>query len=368
MADAGDSTRRRRRLAAILMADVVGFSQMMGRDDQGTTARILDFHERVRITVEAHGGRVVGTAGDSVFGDFDSIVEALDCAAEIQQGLHLANVDVPEGERIEARIGLHLGDVIVEEYNIFGDGVNIAARLEQLADPGGIVLSEAVFQQVKSSTDLPIEEMGTRTLKNIEQPLRLYRIGPDALGGDRVGRSPGSRDSEAGKSEAGQAIREAVESALERVAQEIDRSQRESKPVTEQVPAGPLPSEQPQARPRRRKGVIASVFDPGTLVITAIGVLLMLARTSGWSDNGWYPFIGVFMLGLAAGMMLKGLTGLGGPDLLMMAGGTAVGAAFFDNVVLQAILWVIAAAMLGNSLQMIRRSWRRAHAADLDIR
>jgi len=344
------------------MADVVGFSRMMGHDDEGTTTRILEFHERVRITVESFGGRVVGTAGDSVFGDFDSIVDALDCATEIQQGLHTANVDSPEDERIEARIGLHLGDVIVEEYNIFGDGVNIAARLEQLADPGGIVLSEAVYQQVRARTDLPIDEMGTRTLKNIDQPVKLYRIGPDAFGGTPVRRPPLPQDRTAGRSDTNQAIRAAVESivvkrAAERVTHEIDRSEKTGKP----------PERNRRTRSDHRKGFIAAVFNPGTLVIGTIGVLLVLARTSGWSDNAWYPFIGVFMLGLAAGKMLKALTRRRGSDLLVMAVGVAAGAAFFDNVVTRAILWVIAAAMLGSSLQALRRFRGRAHIDGPDI-
>ena len=156
----------------------------MGRDEEGTTARIVDFHVRVRSIVESHGGRVVSTAGDSVFGDFDSVVEALDCAAEIQGNLHAANRGMVADDRIDVRIGLHLGDVIVEEYNVFGEGVNIAARLEQLADPGGIVLSEAVYQQVKARSELPITEIGTRTLKNIEEPIRVFRIGPEAFGDD----------------------------------------------------------------------------------------------------------------------------------------------------------------------------------------
>jgi adenylate cyclase len=185
---------RRRRLAAILMADVVGFSKMMERDEEGTTSLILEFHAHVRETVEQHGGRVVGTAGDSVFGDFDSIVEALDCATEIQRHLHAENAAIPQEERIEARIGLHLGDVLVEEYNVFGDGVNIAARLEQLADPGGIVLSEAVYQQVKARSDLPFEEMGTRTLKNIDQ----FRRRPGRASTCQVGAIRGPKQSRSG--------------------------------------------------------------------------------------------------------------------------------------------------------------------------
>jgi len=163
------------------MADVAGFTRLMGVDDERTTSRILDFHRNVKSIIESHSGRVVATAGDSVFGEFDSVLLALDCAAEIQQNLHDSNVDIPPHDRIEARIGLHLGDVIVEEYNVFGDGVNIAARLEALAEPGGIYLSEAVFQQIEGRRDLPITEVGTRNLKNVEHPVRVYSISPDAF-------------------------------------------------------------------------------------------------------------------------------------------------------------------------------------------
>ncbi len=226
--------------------------------------------------------------------------------------------------------------MIVEEYNVFGDGVNIAAQLEQLADPGGIVLSEAVYQRVKGRSHLPIVEMGTRTLKNIDQPIKLYRIGPDALGG-----AP-TRQTDRG-SDARLKIRDAIVSAVDEIAREVKDVKQgeglEGSEVDEQ-----------------RIAAVAAVFSPGTLALTAIGVLLVLARTSGWSDNAWYPFLGVWVLGIAAGRLVKGVSGRGGLFLLMQSIGLGIGAAFFGNVVVQATLWVIAAAMLGSSIQALRRS------------
>ncbi len=166
----------RRKLSAILMVDVSGFSRMMGRDEEGTTALIREFHDRTQALVETHEGRVVDTAGDSVFGDFDSVVNAVRCAQAIQEAQATVNASRPSGERIETRIGAHLGDVIVQDYRVYGDGVNIAARLQSIAAPGGICVSEAVYQQVYKKLDLAFEDLGVQELKNIEHPLRLYRV------------------------------------------------------------------------------------------------------------------------------------------------------------------------------------------------
>ena len=343
-------TERRRRLAAILMADVVGFSKMMGRDEEGTTSRILEFHAQVRGTVEQHGGRVVGTAGDSVFGDFDSIVEALDCATDIQRHLHAENAAISPEDRIEARIGLHLGDVLVEEYNVFGDGVNIAARLEQLADPGGIVLSEAVYQQVKARSDLPFEEIGTRNLKNIDQPIRLYRIGPDAFGGSPVERGVAKRERSEARSETGQVIRDAIERIVDKVESGIDEAQQEGRLVPEDFD---IEIEDDESANRDR---VVVAFNPGTFSIAAIGVLGILARTSGWTDNAWYPFLGAWFLGIAVGRLFQAASGKKGLAQLMTAIGFGVGAFFFDNEVMRAILLVGAAGMLGSAIQRLRKS------------
>src|SRR5947208_1629477 len=159
---ATEASTPRRKLSAILMVDVSGFSRMMGRDEEGTTALIRDFHTRTRALVEAHEGWVVDTAGDSVFGEFDSVVNAVRCAQAIQQAQATVNATRLPGERIETRMGVHLGDVIVQDSHVYGDGVNIAARLQAVATPGSICVSEAVYQQVYKKLDLTFEDLGVR--------------------------------------------------------------------------------------------------------------------------------------------------------------------------------------------------------------
>jgi class 3 adenylate cyclase len=171
-----EASTPRRKLSAILMVDVSGFSRMMGRNEERTTALIREFHDRTRGIVEAHHGRVVDTAGDSVFGEFDSVVNAVRCAQAIQEAQATANASREPMERIETRIGVHLGDVIVQDYRVYGDGVNIAARLQTIASPGSICVSEAVYQQVYKKLDLTFEDLGVHELKNIEPPVRLYRV------------------------------------------------------------------------------------------------------------------------------------------------------------------------------------------------
>jgi len=159
-----------------MMADVSGFSRMMGADEDATVDQIKEFHRQVKLLVEQFEGRVVDTAGDSVLGEFDSVVNAVRCACRIQEEQAAENAGRSPEERIQTRIGIHLGDVIVENYRVYGDGVNIAARLEPLADPGGICISEAVYQQIWNKLDLNLEDLGLKDLKNIEHPIRLYRV------------------------------------------------------------------------------------------------------------------------------------------------------------------------------------------------
>jgi len=181
-------SKPRRKLAAILMVDVSGFSRMMSRDEEGTTARIREFHTRTRSLIEEHEGWVVDTAGDSVFGEFDSVVNAVRCAQVLQDAQAAVNATRPPGEQIETRIGVHLGDVIVQEHHVYGDGVNVAARLQAAADPGGIYVSEAVYQQVHNELDLAFEDLGVREFKNIEYPVHLFRV--VSPGHDRPAASP----------------------------------------------------------------------------------------------------------------------------------------------------------------------------------
>ena len=153
-----EASAPRRKLSAILMIDVAGFSRMMGQDEERTIVLIREFHERTQGLVEAHAGRVVDTAGDSVFGEFDSVLNAVRCAQAIQEAQAAANTHRKPAERMEIRIGVHLGDVIVQDYRVYGDGVNIAARLQTVAEPGSICISEAVYQQVYTKVDLAFED------------------------------------------------------------------------------------------------------------------------------------------------------------------------------------------------------------------
>ena len=166
-----------RRLAAILAADVVGFSRMMGADESGTLERLKALRrELVEPCIKARSGRIVKLMGDGLLAEFRSVVEAVQCAANIQEGMAGRELDLPETERISLRIGVNLGDILVEGTDIYGDGVNVASRLEALAAPGGICLSGAAFDAVEGKLDLPFEAIGSQKLKNIDKPVRVYRI------------------------------------------------------------------------------------------------------------------------------------------------------------------------------------------------
>src|ERR1700686_2979225 len=168
--------RVERRLAAILAADVVGYSRLMGLDEAGTLAR-LRTHRRELIDpkIAEHKGRIVKTTGDGILIEFPSVVEAVACALAIQRGMSERNAQIPADQRIELRIGINLGDVIVEEGDIHGDGVNVAARLEALAEPGGICVSRVVRDQVRDKLDFPFEDLGEQVVKNIARPIRVFR-------------------------------------------------------------------------------------------------------------------------------------------------------------------------------------------------
>jgi TolB-like protein/class 3 adenylate cyclase len=168
-----------RKLAAIIAADVAGYSLLMGADEEGTLAR-LKAHRREQIDprIAAHRGRLVKTTGDGMLVEFRSVVDAVGCAIEIQRAMAECNADRPEATRIEFRVGVNLGDIIIESDDIYGDGVNIAARLEGIAEPGGICISESSYQQVRDKLDVGFEDMGEQQLKNIARPMRVYRVGP----------------------------------------------------------------------------------------------------------------------------------------------------------------------------------------------
>ena len=166
-----------RRLAAILAADVVGYSRLMGEDETGTLERLKSLRkELVQPGITVRGGRVVKLMGDGLLAEFPSVVEAVQCAVDIQQTINEREVNLPDEQRIRLRIGVNLGDIIVEGSDIYGDGVNVAARLEALADPGGICISGAAFDTVDGKLDLAFEDVGEQQVKNIAKPLRIYRL------------------------------------------------------------------------------------------------------------------------------------------------------------------------------------------------
>ena len=162
----------RRRLAAILAADVVGYSRLMQQDEADTLAVLKSRRaEILQPLVAEHHGRVVKLMGDGVLVEFASAVDAVECAVQLQAGMEAANADLPEDRRIRLRIGINLGDVIVEGSDLYGDGVNIAARLEAFADPGSVIVSRTVFNHVRGKVKLGFEDLGEKHLKNITEPL-----------------------------------------------------------------------------------------------------------------------------------------------------------------------------------------------------
>src|SRR5467141_2203445 len=180
MAEILQPSFRKRKLAAILHADVAGFSRLMGKDEAGTHQALGRLRRAVDPLIAAHGGRIVGTAGDSLLVDFSSVVDALSCAVEMQQAARTINDPIPIDRRLELRIGVNLGDVIVDGNDIFGDGVNIAARLQALARPGTVCISQTVYDQVRNKLDLAYRPLGSHRVKNIAEPVRAYAVGPPA--------------------------------------------------------------------------------------------------------------------------------------------------------------------------------------------
>src|SRR5882724_10524505 len=180
MAEIVEPSTRKRKLAAILHADVVGFSRLMGEDEAGTHQALGELRRAIDPLITTHGGRIVGTAGDSLLADFSSVVDAVNCAIEMQRAARAINEPVPQQSRLELRIGINLGDVIVDGDDIFGDGVNIAARLEGLARPGTICISHTVYDQVRNKLDLDYRSLGSHRVKNIAQPVRAYAVGVPA--------------------------------------------------------------------------------------------------------------------------------------------------------------------------------------------
>jgi len=331
-----EPVRARRKLAAILMADVSGFSRMMGRDEERTTREIQAFHARVLARVTEFEGRVVDTAGDSVFGEFDSVVLATRCAQAIQEDQALRNLDVPPEQRIETRIGVHVGDVIVEEYKIYGDGVNIAARLESIAEPGGIMVSEAVYQQVRNKVDGDFRDEGMRELKNIEHPVRVYRLAPSGLVASPPRRSPAPAP-------AATPVPAAAPAATR------PRTRREER-MTRRARSRPRRDDEP---PPRLADLLLrpDVASPLVVGLFLLAMPLFLFRTAGIGPMG-----GAILVGLTVGRITKRLRRRRGDLLVGLGAGLALGAVFTQWSTATNFIFVLAGAIVAvQGLALTRR-------------
>ena len=171
------SKRVERRLTAILAADVAGYSRLTGLDEEGTHVQLQD-HLRTLLDpkIAEHGGRVVKNTGDGLLAEFSSVVDTVRCALDVQRGMAERNAEVPHEKRIEFRIGINVGDIIIDRGDIFGDGVNVAVRLEGIAEPGGICISDDAHRQMRGKLDIAFADAGEQQLKNIAQPVRVYRV------------------------------------------------------------------------------------------------------------------------------------------------------------------------------------------------
>jgi adenylate cyclase len=182
-----------RRLTAVLAADVAGYSRLMGRDEEGTLARLKAVRKAlVDPSIAEHRGRIVKTTGDGLLVEFASAVDAARSAIDVQRGMTEQNEGASQDRRIEFRIGIHVGDIIIDDNDIFGDGVNIAARLENISEPGGICMSDDAYRQIRGKVDMTFEDMGSQTLKNIAEPMRVWRwrVGGEAAPVSRLSSSP----------------------------------------------------------------------------------------------------------------------------------------------------------------------------------
>ena len=185
-----------RRLAAILAADVVGYSRLMGEDEAGTALSVREHREAARPVVAGFGGRIVKTTGDGLLLEFPSVVAAVECAIAIQKLMVERNAETPEAKKIVYRVGVNLGDILIEGDDILGDGVNIAARLEALCEPGGVLISGAAYEHIRGRIDAEFVDLGEKDLKNIARPVRTFALAngaPSALSSTLVASPTGPR-------------------------------------------------------------------------------------------------------------------------------------------------------------------------------
>jgi TolB-like protein/class 3 adenylate cyclase len=189
-----------RRLAAILAADVVGYSRLMGEDEAGTAKIVRERREAATPIVRSFGGRLVKTTGDGVLLEFPSVVAVVECAIAIQKMMAERNAVIPEAKRILYRVGVNLGDILIDGEDILGDGVNVAARLEGICEPGGVCLSSSAYEQVRGRIEAEFLDLGEQALKNIARPVRAYALTPDVIAAAKV--DPGEPSASASQSPA----------------------------------------------------------------------------------------------------------------------------------------------------------------------
>ena len=205
----------RRKLAAILAADFVGYSRLMHADEERTVATLAHHRRILDETIAAGRGAIVGTAGDSVLAEFDSVMEAYRCAVAIQQALRKANAELPEEEQLHLRIGINIGDVMVVDGEMFGDGVNIACRVEGMASPGGVCVTRGVRDHLRDHVDTPFEDLGEQDVKNIARPIRVFRAIFDADAEPQLPQLPAEPEGTATSDEAAGPISAPLDSAVE---------------------------------------------------------------------------------------------------------------------------------------------------------
>ena len=312
------------------MLDIVGFSRMMGHDEDEAASRVIRFHDGVAALIAARDGRVIDTAGDSVFALFDRVASAVDCAAEIQRRMAAD----PRPDRMVVRIGIHYDEVLLDGSRAFGEGVNIAARLEQLAPPGGLAVSEAVHREVGER--YPFEDQGHRSLKNIQGRVQVFTI-PGTEFGFPAQPVPRPLQPMTGFSDIAESFATAVEERLR------------ARGFTPDLQI----DDEPPPRPRR---LVESRF---FWFLLAAGVMMLAGHASGWTENGVYGLVGSILVGAGMGRLAASITGLRGLRPLFLAIALGLGALYLDGTVSRAITWAIAAALVGPGIAGLRKSQDR---------